>query len=150
GLLNLWDLQSRRLLWDPSGWWFRNENLAFAPDGQRLATASFRIVAIREARTGKVLGQISEHSLWSRTVAYSPDGKWLASAGDNKSVLIWDVASGQTIDFPVVGASTLGLLGSPLQPGPLCAAVALLPRKARPLQVLEGHTDSVRSLAFTP
>jgi len=64
--------------------------LAFSPDGEALATASFdgtvRIVDVASGETSQVLniGGV----LW--TVVYSPDGKRLAAAGADSTVHIWD------------------------------------------------------------
>jgi WD40 repeat protein len=148
----------RLLVCDPQTGLVRREfsstyfwGFAVAPDGQSLATAnSWGTVTILDARTGTVRDTLAGHSLWARGVAYSPDGKWLASGGDDKTVLIWDLASRQTTGLPVFVAGTVGLLGTPLKQGPLLAACALSAGEAQPLRRLEGHTDAVYRLAFSP
>jgi serine/threonine protein kinase/WD40 repeat protein/HEAT repeat protein len=95
--------------------------LAFSPDGRMLAvggqsfadepvgpdtsetlpvTAAGRL-KLWDAKTGKLLRDLAGHSANVNAVAFSPDGKLLASAGDwadnqhGRGVRIWDLATGE-------------------------------------------------------
>jgi WD40 repeat protein len=73
--------------------------IAFSRDGRLLASASSRGETIRlwHAWSGKELGQFTGHRGWVSSLAFSPDGKALASGGADTNVLVWDV-SGYQID----------------------------------------------------
>ncbi len=38
-----------------------------------------------------------KHTDWIRSLAFTPDGKWLVSAGDDKSILVWEVETGKFV-----------------------------------------------------
>jgi hypothetical protein len=42
-----------------------------------------------------LLRRLTGHTRWVRAVAIAPDSSWLATVGDDATVRIWDVASGQ-------------------------------------------------------
>ncbi|EJT67971.1 hypothetical protein GGTG_14452, partial [Gaeumannomyces tritici R3-111a-1] len=70
-------------------------SVAFSPDGQRLASASWdETVKLWDAATGACLQTLKGHSDWVRSVAFSPDGQRLASGSDDKTVKLWDAATG--------------------------------------------------------
>ncbi len=45
--------------------------------------------------TEKVVFQLKGHTGWVTDVSFSPDGRWLASASYDKSVVIWDMQTGK-------------------------------------------------------
>jgi WD40 repeat protein/uncharacterized caspase-like protein len=52
---------------------------------------------------GKPLRKLEGHSLGLNALAASPDGKWLASGGNERWARVWNIADGKevaTIDFP--------------------------------------------------
>ena len=74
--------------------------VAISPDGTRLAAASSAGIWIYDAETGKELSLLTEgmlltgSNLITTSVAFSQDGKMLASGSANGSVRVWDMETG--------------------------------------------------------
>ncbi|HZY87801.1 MAG TPA: serine/threonine-protein kinase [Gemmataceae bacterium] len=69
--------------------------VAFSPDGRFVAAPSGRDVVVWDAATGRPALRIkarSTVSVWG--LAYSPDGRRLASVVDERTVQVWDVSAG--------------------------------------------------------
>src|SRR5262245_25785367 len=80
--------------------------LAFAPDGKSLASGGLEMdstVKVWDPQTGTLLRTLAGHvatapgGLYAEVyaLAYSPNGKLLATAGRDKLVLIWDLETGK-------------------------------------------------------
>jgi len=71
---------------------------AFSPDGRLFAVATGRSGMIRlvEVATGRVRAELTGHRHGVRGLAFSPDGRALASGGDDNVAFLWDVAGART------------------------------------------------------
>ncbi len=68
--------------------------LAFSPDGKWIASADAKTARVWDAAKGKeILRRKSRGEL--KTVAFSPDSKYLVSNCDDMSACVWEIESGQ-------------------------------------------------------
>jgi RNA polymerase sigma factor (sigma-70 family) len=106
----LWDVATRKELRKLPAPQSSAMVVAFAPDGRTAATAFFDRVGLWEVTSGRQLPSRITHrgvldflkkepELWQgiRALAYSPDGKWLATAGHDPTVRLWEPATGKEI-----------------------------------------------------
>ena len=96
------------------------KGLAYSEKLDLLVSTSFDYTAVVwDSGSMKELKQLIGHNAAVNTAAFSPDGRWLATAGDDNQILLWDVS---TLRDPQVQS---------------------VPRR------LDGHTAKVVDLAFS-
>jgi WD40 repeat protein len=131
-------------------------SLSYSPDGGALAVGMYYgpsaiwDPAIRIQRT--TLGLHDD----IRSIAFSPDGKKIATASLDKTVKIWNSQSGQELAH--LAGHVGGILCVSFSPDGKMIATASADRTAklwdastfRELATLEGHKDIVSSVTFSP
>jgi len=87
--------------------------IAYSPVAEELAYSDQNSVRILDTRTGKPLRLLSGHTGTVFAIAYSSDGRWIASASRDRTVRLWEARTG----------TLKATLGTPakLNPGELVA-----------------------------
>jgi WD40 repeat protein len=115
----LWDVASaRRLAVRPGQWDVANEarDFAFAPDGRSVLYRRGRVIQrwLLERRQGDSPDSLPGHTDEAWAVAFSPDGRFLATGSDDtdekQTIKLWDPATGQFIRGWFAGEGTVASL----------------------------------------
>ena len=110
------------------------------------------------AQRASTLKIITGHSGAVNGVAFSPDGRRLATVGLDKTVRVWDAATGQQVGAPMTGHGD-NVIGVAFSPDGHLVASASMDMTARVWDAetgqqvgapLRGHTGSVLGVAFSP
>ena len=68
-------------------------HLAFSPDGKLLAAGGTWTARVWEVGTARAVRQFTGHRGWFNALAFSANGKRLATAGEDSTVLVWDLST---------------------------------------------------------
>jgi WD40 repeat protein/serine/threonine protein kinase len=153
--IKVWDLAGgREVLKLEKGEWFND--LAFSPDGQRLAAAHETVVSIWDVVNGRETLNLQGHTHTVLSVAFSADGRRLTSAVRDGSVREWDLTTGRetrtvTDLLPRCDTMTLAPDGRSLAAVTSDNAVKLWSATRGPgIATLKGHAGAVTSVCFDP
>lgn len=96
--LCLWEPTTGKLLRDLSqGRMPATYGVAFSPDGQQVVTTDGNPVRIWDTSTGKTVRELVGHTNGVMGVAWSDNGKWIATGSHDATIRIWDPSTGKTV-----------------------------------------------------
>lgn len=156
-LVQVWDVTSHTMMHAyPS---FAPEGIAWAPDSKRLAVNStFGETTIIDSVTGDDSITHGGFGDSMRSVAWSPDGKYVASASDNDTIHVWEPAN-STQALYIFGTANNGSMsavswspdGKRIASGSADGSVQIWDAfTGGNLTVYRGHSDSVTSVQWSP
>lgn len=155
--VKLWDLDTAQAQASLAGHSEDVNDVAFAPGGKIVATASNdKTVRLWERATGEQLAVLRGHTDRVTAVAFAPDAKTLASSSWDHTVRLWDMATRQ--EHRLLKGHTHQVWhvafapdGQTLASGSQDTTIKLWDvATAQPRFTLEGHVSGCGRVAFAP
>ncbi|MBF0584994.1 MAG: WD40 repeat domain-containing protein [Magnetococcales bacterium] len=129
---------------------------AVSPDGQHWATAGDQMLYVWDRSTGRLLHAWKASDSWIRSLAFSPNGHLLATAGDSGEVKLWDWEQSLLVRCLPSQGEALYTIG--FNPHGDLLATGGADKTVRIWDVANGellkkwlaHTAPIRAIAFNP
>jgi WD40 repeat protein len=129
----------------------------FSPDEKMIATSCISVIKLWDATTDKEIAALKGHTSQVNELAFSPDGKKLASASLDGTAKVWDL----TVPPPDSGFKWRGVFLHEMAFSPDDSRLALATTEdpqatvldvttGREIAVLNGHSDAIQHLVFSP
>lgn len=130
-------------------------SVALSSNGEQLAAGTANgEIRVWETASGQPTAILTLHTDWVRSVAFSPDGKYLASSSDDQTICLYDRSTGELKRLAEhkgrVYAIAFSTDSQQLISGSQDKTVRLWDiNTGRCLKVLEGHEDRIWTVAFS-
>ena len=138
-------------------------NIAYSPDGTRLAVAGSIGIWIYNAQTYQEIALLTGHTGRVTSIAFSPDGSVLSSGSQDNTVRVWDTVTGehrrtltghtsvvQSVAFSPDGRTLASGSGHSLSKETDSTVRLWNAVTGEHKGTLTGHTDWVNSIVFSP
>lgn len=108
-IIRMWDVATGTLSTELAGATGRVMNIAFSPDGTRLASAEYdeslktSTLRLWDLTSGEPLFEVEREIDTIFDTAFSTDGRLIAVVGGNQSLLFWDAVTGAFLGDQTIG-----------------------------------------------